>query len=141
MSFKPNISHVMLVGSPDNDKILFAFSDKHHTNAFRKEPMRSHLYRLAEAGITIIIVVNEDRYVMTKGRPVIKMTEGQLAELSDGSQIRIGSLSENQAMFLEHGIPDTSDKLLHLATTTAGIPYENFQSELDKLGQFTSKGE
>jgi len=64
--------------------VLFAYVDPAYPRAWREEPIRSHLITVSNMGATVVIVVDDTRYLMTKGRPTIKLSKDQVAQLSDG---------------------------------------------------------
>ncbi len=79
---KPKRSHVVLAQSQEDYFVMFAYVDPTWPSAWRMEPMRSHLITTANNGCTVVIVVNDDRYIMTKGRPTLKLKEGELQQLA-----------------------------------------------------------
>ncbi len=90
-NIKPSKSHVVLVQSQEDENVLFAFVDPGWPLSHKQEPIRSYLINCANNGGTVVICVNRDRYVMTRGRPTFKLSEDQVQQLSDGRYIRGGS--------------------------------------------------
>ena len=88
LALKPNVCHVVMMGSLEDNMVLFAHVDPAYPSAWREEPVRSHLIRTSNLGLTIIVVVSGDRFVMTRGRPTVKMSEGQAIQLAEGKFIR-----------------------------------------------------
>lgn len=85
---KPNINHVVLVQSQEDENVLFAFVDPAYPTVWGNEPTRSHLIRCSNRGGTVVICVNSDRYIMTRGRPTFKLNEDQVQQLADGKFIK-----------------------------------------------------
>lgn len=79
---KPISSHIVLAQSQEDYYVMFAYVDPTYPWAWHDEPMRSHLINVSNTGCTVVIVVNDDRYIMTKGRPTIKLKEGELQQLA-----------------------------------------------------------
>lgn len=129
MNLKPSISKVILVQSQENYDVLFAFCDPAFPAAWKLEPMRSHLIKIAEVGCTVIVVVGTTRYIMTKGRATIKLEEGQLADLVGGSQIKISD--DSKGMKLAIGRPSIQDRLKDLLASTASISTASIEDDND----------
>jgi thiol-disulfide isomerase/thioredoxin len=121
MSMKPQVSHIILIQSQEDYNVIFAFCDLAYPRAWHEEPMRSYLIRLAETGIvTVIVVLGRKRYLMTKGRPNVELTEDQLVELADGSKIKINTDYTDRAM-LSRGYEDEPDRISKLLSSVPAL--------------------
>jgi hypothetical protein len=87
--------------------------------------MRSHLINVSNLGCTVIIVVGRDHYVMTKGRPTVKMTEEQALELSKNKFIKQGSDGQLHIGLLDSTVASTDSRLVPRPVPRADYDYDN----------------
>jgi hypothetical protein len=113
------------MGSVQDNMVLFAHCDPAYPRAWRNEPMRSHLINVSNLGCTVIIVVGRDHYVMTKGRPTVKMTEEQALELSKSKYIKQGSDGKLHIGLLDSTVASTDSRLVPRPVPRADYDYDN----------------
>jgi Putative zinc- or iron-chelating domain len=99
-AMKPNMCHVVLNGSHLDDSVLYAYVDVAYLGAWRKEPVRSHLIKVAQQGLYVVIVEGKKRFIMTKDSPTVELSEGQIMALGEGKYVRM-----NEEGTLQIGVP------------------------------------
>jgi hypothetical protein len=112
---KPSKSHCIFIESDDSPDVSFIFVDPSYPHSHKQEPVRSLLIDVTNKGRTVVIVIGQERHLMTKDRPTIRLTEGQLHEFV--SQ-QLAAIKTDHSGKMQVGYPPPQQQMQQLLTTT-----------------------
>jgi Fe-S-cluster containining protein len=100
---KPDKCHVVMMGSYDDPHVMFAHCDPDYPQAWHQGAIYDHLRLITNRGITVVVCMDDERYIMVRGRIPVRLTEDQIVELTGGLQARLA----DDGRTVQFGVPTT----------------------------------